>query len=1020
MRKRTIASVVGRVASQSSIHCRTRRDSKKPMTRALAAAAGCLAISLLSSHLTPAAAQLVTLPGSFEVNRVGAATYAMPIAVPPGTAGVAPALTLNYNSHRRDGMLGMGWSLGGLAQVSRCSKTIAQDGARGGVNYDTNDRFCLDGQRLVAISGGYGADGTEYRSEIDSFARVISRGTAGIGPAWFEVHTKSGQILEFGHTPDSQIRVVGQTTVRAWAVSKVADTKGNYFTVTYTPDTANGQAYPARIDYTGNAAAGVQPYNSVQFTYTARPFAPTHYEAGAPIRTTQLLASVQTKAGSTVVGTYQLNYQQGTATKRSRLTSVQLCAGDGTCPPATVFGWIESGNTLTAQTNLAGANGSFNYWQPPLVGADFNGDGKADVLYYAPTNASGTLYPGPHPDFQTAYNYTGISVWLSNTSGGFTLISGNVMTFPTIWNGGCRWRPLLGDFNADGKTDVYWDACGQSVLWLSNGNGTFGTVTLNPGTGWSGQLGDFNGDGKTDILFRNSITYAHQLWFSNGNGTFSVVTNLAGLDGVYGSESYHWIARIADLNGDGKSDIFWDKVANLQVPYSLGVRKAWLSNGDGTFTVINNLGGLDGSFGPPPEEGDGNGWVSSVDWALDFNGDGKADILWNYVAPTGQSAGQRALWMSKGDGNFAVVSNLAGLDGSYVRNTYWDGETYFSNGWVPQVADFNGDGKSDIFWNYVDVDGLSLGQRKAWLSNGDGTFTVINNFGGLDGSYASPWKATVGPHTDFNGDGKADVFWHTVNMDWPMYPFSGSSRALGTTDNTLADLLRTITTGLGAVTTISYDTLSHGAIYSRDNTAVYPQADIMVPVYVVSRVDAPALATFGGSPYGTTFSWAGAKADLAGRGFLGFRQATATDLQTNFVQVTTYSQNFPFIGLVNTRAKSQGSTVVSQTANTYQFANNTGAAVVSTPSNTAAPYAVSLQSSTVGGSDLDGSPLPSVTTSYQYDAFRNPTQVVETTSDGFTKTTVNTYANDTTRWLLGRLTNTAVTKQIPPPQLPPP
>ncbi len=966
------------------------------------AAAGCLAISLLSSHLTPAAAQLVTLPGSFEVNRVGAATYAMPIAVPPGTAGVAPALTLNYNSHRRDGMLGMGWSLGGLAQVSRCSKTIAQDGARGGVNYDTNDRFCLDGQRLVAISGGYGADGTEYRSEIDSFARVISRGTAGIGPAWFEVHTKSGQILEFGHTPDSQIRVVGQTTVRAWAVSKVADTKGNYFTVTYTPDTANGQAYPARIDYTGNAAAGVQPYNSVQFTYTARPFAPTHYEAGAPIRTTQLLASVQTKTGSTLVGTYELSYQQGTATKRSRLTSVRLCAGDGTCPPATVFGWIESAHSLTAQSNLAGANGTYGGWQPPLVGGDYNGDGKADLLYYTFSGSYGS--PG-WPNTSTS-----ISVWLSNGSGGFTDVR-STLALPAGQIAPTDCHPLLGDFNADGKTDVYWNSCGQGVLWFSNGAGTFTTVTLNLGTGWSGQLGDFNGDGKTDILFRNSVTFAHQLWFSNGNGTFNVVTNLAGLDGVYTSdnESYRWLPQIADLNGDGKSDIFWDRVY-ITTPFSLGERKAWLSNGDGTFTVINNLAGLDGSFAAGEFPG-AEGWVSNVNWAIDFNGDGRADIFWNYVARNGQSAGYRALWISKGNGNFAVVSNLAGLDGSYGLD-YQPEERY---GWVPQVADFNGDGKSDIFWNYVDSTGMSLGQRKAWLSNGDGTFTVINNFGGLDGSFGWPWKPTVNINTDFNGDGKADVFWHASDIF-----VSGGAQALGTTDNTLADLLRTITTGLGAVTTISYDTLSHGAIYSRDNTAVYPQADIMVPVYVVSRVDAPALATFGGSPYSTTFSWAGAKADLAGRGFLGFRQATATDLQTNFVQVTTYSQNFPFIGLVNTRAKSQGSTVVSQTANTYQFANNTGAAVVSTPSNTAAPYAVSLQSSTVGGSDLDGSPLPNVTTSYQYDTFRNPTQVVETTSDGFTKTTVNTYANDTTRWLLGRLTNTAVTKQIPPPQLPPP
>jgi hypothetical protein len=73
----------------------------------------------------------------------------------------------------------------------------------------------------------------------------------------------------------------------------------------------------------------------------------------------------------------------------------------------------------------------------------------------------------------------------------------------------------------------------------------------------------------------------------------------------------------------------------------------------------------------------------------------------------------------------------------------------------------------------------------------------------------------------------------------------------------------------------------------------------------------------------------------------------------------------------------------------------------------------SLQSSTAAGSDLDGSVLPTVTTTNQYDAYGNPTQVVVSTSDGFTKTTTNTYSNDTVNWILGRLTGAAVTSTTP-------
>ena len=144
----------------------------------------------------------MTLPGQFAVGPTGAATYTVPIAVPPGTAGMAPSLSLDYSSQNGNGLLGIGWTLSGLPSIGRCPRTMAQDGVVGGINYDANDRFCMEGQRLVAISGTYGADGAEYRTEIDSYSRILSHGTAGTGPAWFEVHTKSGQVMEFGHTAE--------------------------------------------------------------------------------------------------------------------------------------------------------------------------------------------------------------------------------------------------------------------------------------------------------------------------------------------------------------------------------------------------------------------------------------------------------------------------------------------------------------------------------------------------------------------------------------------------------------------------------------------------------------------------------------------------------------------------------------------------------------------------------------------------------------------------------------------------
>ena len=269
-----------------------------------------LAAIFLTAYSTKGCAGAMSLPGQLDVSATGAATYNIPIALPPGAAGMTPTLSLDYSSQRTNGLLGVGWSLAGLSSIARCPQTLAQDGVVGGVNYDANDRFCLDGRRLVAINGTYGADGAEYRTEVDTFSKIISHGTAGSGPAWFEVHTKSGQIMEFGNTADSQILAQGKPSARTWALDKLSDTKTNYFTVSYTNDSTNGQFYPIEIDYAGNTAAGVSPRNKVQFVYAARPDVIPLYRAGSLMQTTVRLTDVKAYVGTALVSDYQLAYGQ--------------------------------------------------------------------------------------------------------------------------------------------------------------------------------------------------------------------------------------------------------------------------------------------------------------------------------------------------------------------------------------------------------------------------------------------------------------------------------------------------------------------------------------------------------------------------------------------------------------------------------------------------------------------------------------------------------------------------------------
>ena len=129
-------------------------------------------LGILAAICLPSFAFVYT-PTSGSVSDLGAAGYAIPIQIPPGTTGMVPKLSFSYSSLGTNGNAGVGWALSGLSAITRCSQTITTDSTVGGVRLDANDRFCLDGQRLVQVigtgypSGAYGADGIWYWTECE-------------------------------------------------------------------------------------------------------------------------------------------------------------------------------------------------------------------------------------------------------------------------------------------------------------------------------------------------------------------------------------------------------------------------------------------------------------------------------------------------------------------------------------------------------------------------------------------------------------------------------------------------------------------------------------------------------------------------------------------------------------------------------------------------------------------------------------------------------------------------------------
>jgi hypothetical protein len=945
-------------------------------------AASLVLVTLLAAapRPSPVSAQGMSLPGSFGVAPGGAATYSIPIKVVPGTAGMVPSLSLEYNSQYGGGLAGVGWSLAGLPTVSRCPQTLAQDGAIGHVAFDANDRFCLDGQRLVAISGTYGADGTEYRTEVDGFSKVISRGSAGTGPAWFEVRTKSGQILEFGNTADAKVLVQGAATIRVWAVSKVSDTKGNYFAVTYINDAPNGQTYPSRIDYTGNASAGLQPYNSVQFVYETRPDIAPLYHSGSLFQTEKRLTNVKAYAGASLVSDYRLTYQLSTSTGRSRITRLELCDGGGNCLPGTNFEWQDGGTFGFTWLGLhpnqrypinSGdiSGGAFNV-------VDWNGDGRSDVFWFGPQgqnrwylnngpagglmNFTASQNPIPSADF-----CSGLDILLCLAGGSGTI--------------------HFGDFNGDGLPDMLWHRWidGKNRLYINTGvvNGvpTFAS-SLNPlPTGQlSAQarvyLGDFNGDGLTDVL-RYDKSNGTNRWYINNGVVGGVPTFTASLNPLpaVDLDADEGTMYLADYNGDGRTDVLWHRSSN-------GTNRWYISSG-----VTGGVPTFQTSLNPIPAAD-----ITGAAWAMhvgDFNGDGQADVLWY-----SRSVPQHNRWYVN-KGIVSGVPTFAAYQDPRWPNTW-------SNAYM---ADWNSDGRNDVVWFCA----AGCPAPDWWTNNGIANGTLsFNSYFDSEAAFpaAGGGSSSVIVVGDWNGDGVDDVM---------VYASENGSNTWYQNNHVKPDVLTSITTGLGATTTITFKPLTDPSVYTKDsgvNAAVFPVVDVAGAAYAVRQVD---FSNGIGGTLSLQYSYAGAKSHVRGRGFLGFRQVSVKDLQTNIVDTTTYRQDFPFTGLVASQTRVLGAQTLAQSSNTYEVRNASGGTTLSTPNLTSAPYRVMLNQTQVARNDLNGAALPTVTSTYQYDAYGNATQVTAAAADGFSKTTTSTYSNDTTNWLLGRLTNVTVTSTKP-------
>ncbi|WNO10282.1 RHS repeat-associated core domain-containing protein [Teredinibacter sp. KSP-S5-2] len=358
--------------------------------------------TLVNSAPAMPAEPVGVLQGAANVSG-GSASYSVPIALPPGRNGVQPSVSLSYSSRGGNDTLGVGWSLGAGGAISRCGNTYAQDALTRGVQYSiTEDRLCLNGSRLMVVSGTYGAAGAEYRTESDSFVRITQH-SGGINStvAWFTAEYKDGSVQYFGKNTNSKLIHAGVSYPISWLLEFEHDAVGNtdgaanlgnvpvaaanFIHYDYTTF-GEGEKLLTEISYTGNSESD-KGDRAVEFIYEPRDDRTVSYLAGGKSETTQRLHKITTKYGLDSIYEYRVGYGLSLASGRSLVKSITHCAFEGTwqCLPATRFDWLENSTIAEVTPLKIGGVETFAgevYLHNVMSQGDVDGDGTRDFIGY--------------------------------------------------------------------------------------------------------------------------------------------------------------------------------------------------------------------------------------------------------------------------------------------------------------------------------------------------------------------------------------------------------------------------------------------------------------------------------------------------------------------------------------------------------------------------------------------------------------------------------------------------------------
>ncbi|MBM3982453.1 MAG: CRTAC1 family protein [Planctomycetes bacterium] len=408
-----------------------------------------------------------------------------------------------------------------------------------------------------------------------------------------------------------------------------------------------------------------------------------------------------------------------------------LPAAKPVAPPAAPITFNDVTETAGLKEPLAGLMGHGGAW------GDFDGDGRPDLF-------AGGFCDRPNAEYKPANGPVPAVLLRNRGDGTFEHIKDSPATHFGRTSGA-----VFADLDNDGRPELYVannakgkgkkteepqaGAVSKRSLLLKNGNGQFTDVSKESGACPEALLTarnvmplDYDADGKLDLLvIEDKFTRAPRtaLFRNEGDLKFRDVTKEVGLpEDVYGLG-----AAVADLNGDGRPDVF--------VPHS---NRLFLSTKEGKFREATELKDV---FAWKPL--DGEDWPCGAHFA-DLNRDGRLDLV---LSIHGVKARNRVYindGLKDGTPQFRDVTKDVGLgDTVPVRCPH------------VEVQDFDNDGWPDIYFSAARKDGDTV------------TPLIFRNTGVKDGlpRFQPNWAVKdanayfpAGPSADFDGDGRLDLF----------------------------------------------------------------------------------------------------------------------------------------------------------------------------------------------------------------------------------------------------------------------